>query len=76
VGQDPSGAKGIRVIEHDHAFTHATVDPEQALEIAATLMTAATSNIHISPPGKSVGAGGTMLTVLALRQAWRRGRHR
>jgi hypothetical protein len=53
---------------------HATVDPEQALEIAATLMTAATSNIHISPPGKSVGAGGTMLTVLALHQAWRRGR--
>jgi hypothetical protein len=48
---------------------HATVDPEQALEIAATLMTAATSNIHISPAGKSVGAGGTMLTVLALRQA-------
>jgi hypothetical protein len=32
-GQDLSGTKGIRVIEHGHAFAHATVDPGKVLEI-------------------------------------------
>ena len=34
-----------------HAFAYATVDPEQALEIATTLMTAATDHTHIVPAG-------------------------